>query len=438
MNNKAFTFSKNEIIMSRNRKGRNFMKIKIGKNMILALFVLLVVSVLGACSSSSGGEKEKSDDSETVIRFATWDVADDIELQQGLVDDFNESQDEIKVVLEAYGSEYDTKIAAGMGAKDAPDVMYMWNYPQYKDGLEPLDSYIEDKGAEYKDNFYETLWNYNALDEEIYGIPVGYTTHVVYYNKDIFEEAGIDYPQSNWTWEDLQETAKALTNESTKTTGFVFPGKPDPYDFEMFLWGNGTAFADEEGNLEGSINSPKGIEVFELFQGMLKEGYAITSEGSGDTEMRSGRVGMFINGAWYLSSLQNAGINIGIVEIPAFANGTSASVVSSSGLSISKDSKHKEEAFKFIEFWTGEEANKARMDFELPVLKAVVEEEGLEEDPLLKPFYIMLEKSEAYIPSSFIVDNWSRVSEDLSLAFEEIFNPSTMYDPEKALSIIVP
>ena len=59
-----------------------------------------------------------------------------------------------------------------------------------------LDSNIEDKGEEYKGNFYEALWNYNAVDGETYGLPVGYTTHVVYYNKDLFDAAGIEYPQA--------------------------------------------------------------------------------------------------------------------------------------------------------------------------------------------------------------------------------------------------
>ena len=60
--------------------------------------------------------------------------------QQKLVDEFNKAHENIEVTLEAYGSNYDTKISAGMGSSDAPDIMYMWNYPAYADGLEPLES----------------------------------------------------------------------------------------------------------------------------------------------------------------------------------------------------------------------------------------------------------------------------------------------------------
>ncbi len=400
-----------------------------------SIFFLFIAAMLllAGCSSSSSDESGTTKDGKVKLRFATWDVGDDVNLQQDMIDKFNASHENIEVVLEAYGSEYDTKITAGMGAKDAPDIMYMWNYPQYKAALEPLDSYLEKEGAEYKDNFYETLWNYNAADGQILGLPVGYTTHVVYYNKALFDEAGVEYPQAGWTWEDLQDTAKKLSNKETKVSGFAFSGKPDPYDFEMFLWGNNASYVDEKGNLKGNVDSKESVEVFEMFQNMAKEGYAITTEGSGATEMKSGKVAMFVYGAWGLTPLQEAGIDYGVVEIPTFKDGKSVSILSSSGVSISKNSKHKEEAFEFIKFWTNEEANKERIGFELPVLKSVVESEKLEQDEIKSVFYSMLEKSDGYTPASFIVEDWSQVSDNLNYVFESIFNPSTQVDPTEAL-----
>ncbi|WP_028390227.1 ABC transporter substrate-binding protein [Bacillus cihuensis] len=407
---------------------------KLSKMKLILLFTIALALLLSACNSTKSNSDEATEDGKVKIRFATWDVGNDVQLQQNLIDEFNAKNEKIKVVLEAYGGEYDTKITAGIGAKDAPDVMYMWNYPQYKDALEPLDSYIDKNGEEYKSDFYESLWNYNSVGGETLGLPVGYTTHVVYYNKDLFDEKGLEYPQAGWTWADLQETAKKLTNKDKKITGFAFPGKPDPYDFEMYLWGNGASYVDSDGKLKGNLNSTKSIETFSMFQDMLKDGYAITTEGSGDTEMKSGKVGMFINGAWYLSPLKEAGINYGVVEVPTFENGKSVSIVSSSGIAMSKSSKHKEAAFEFMKFWTGKEANKERIAFELPVLKSVVEEEKLQEDPVKGVFYSMLEQSEGYTPASFITENWSQVSENLGFVFEQIFNPSTRVDPKKALN----
>lgn len=399
---------------------------------IVALLSLSAL-ILSACGTKE--ENPSSGTGDTVkIRFATWDSEESLTLQQELVDKFNSSQEKIQVTLEAYGDEYDTKLAAGMGAKDAPDVMYMWNYPAYKDALEPLDSYIEKEGAEYGENFYEALWNYNKADDVILGLPVGYTTHVMYYNKDLFDAKGVSYPEAGWTWDDAKEIAKKLTDEGEDTKGLVFSGKPDPFDFEMYLWSNGSAYVDESGNLSGNLNAKETVEVFTMFQDMLKEGIAVASEGSGTTEMKTGKVGMYVNGSWGISSLKDAGINYGIVELPSFEGKKGVSIVSSSGLSMSKDSKNKEAAFEFMKFWTGETANLDRIEYELPVLKSVVASEKLSEDPEKSVFYAMLEKSEGYTPSSSIVSDWSIMAENLNLVFERIFNPSTLENPEKALN----
>jgi multiple sugar transport system substrate-binding protein len=149
--------------------------------------------------------------------------------------------------------------------------------------------------------------------------------------------------------------------------------------------------------------------------------------------MKSGKVAMFTNGAWSIGGLKEAGINFGIVELPKFKNGSAVSIVSSSGISMSKESKKKDAAWEFIKFWTSEEANKARIDYELPVLKSVVDGENLKNDDMKRVFYHMLELSESYTPSSFKVDNWSEISERLELAFESIFNPSTLMDPKTVL-----
>lgn len=77
--------------------------------------------------------------------------------------------------------------------------------------------------------------------------------------------------------------------------------------------------------------------------------------------------------------------------------------------------------------------NKARIGYELPALKSVVESEKILEDPANAPFYSMLEQA-AVTPASFIVDNWSELKDTLDLTFERVYNPSTMEDPAVVLN----
>lgn len=404
------------------------MKKKLATMLILALTGTMV---LGACGSKE--DNGKTSDGKVKVRFASWDEAEDVDAQQATVDKFNAEHDDIEVTLEAYGGEFDTKISAGMGSNDMPDVMYMWNYPAYAQGLEPLDSYIEKEGEDYKKNFYDTLWNYNSYDGSTYGIPIGFTTHALFYNKDIFKEAGVAEPTNDWTWDDVKAAAKTITEKCDGKKGFSFQMKPDPYDYEMYLWSNGTAYVNDAGELEGNLNSDKAKEVFKMFQEMEKDEYAVATEKSGTDEFRSGNTAMYVYGSWSINTLKEDGVNFGVVNIPSFGTQPSVSILSSSGISMSKDSKNKEAAWEFIKFWTSEEMNKERIGMELPVLYSVVESEGIMDQPEYAPFYTMLEQSSDYTPASFIYESWSELSESLSLSFERVFNPSAMEDPAEVL-----
>lgn len=400
------------------------------------LAAMLILAMTGTMILSACGSKEedgKTSDGKVKIRFASWDEAEDVDAQQATVDKFNAEHDDIEVTLEAYGGEFDTKISAGMGSNDMPDVMYMWNYPACAGGLEPLDSYIEGEGADYKENFYDTLWNYNSYDGSTYGIPIGFTTHALFFNKDIFKEAGIAEPTNDWTWDDVKKAAKTITEKCDGKKGFSFQMKPDPYDYEMYLWSNGTAYVNEDGELDGNLNSDEAKEVFAMFQEMEKDEYAVATEKSGTDEFRSGNTAMYVYGSWSINTLKEDKVNFGVVNIPSFGKQPSVSILSSSGISMSKESKNKEAAWEFIKFWTSEEMNKERIGMELPVLYSVVESEGIMEQPEYAPFYTMLEQSSDYTPASFIYESWSELSENLSLSFERVFNPSAMEDPAEVL-----
>lgn len=100
---------------------------------------------------------------------------------------------------------------------------------------------------------------------------------------------------------------------------------------------------------------------------------------------------------------------------------------------MSSTCKNKEAAWEFIKYWTSEEMNIERIGRELPVLKSVVESEGIMDQPEYTAFYTMLEQSSGYTPASFIIDEWSELSSNLSLSFERVFNPSTLEDASTVL-----
>ena len=83
-----------------------------------------------------------ADAQDKVLRFATWDSDESLAIEEAIARKFEEANPGVKVQVEAYGDGYDAKLTAAMGAGSPPDVMYMWNFPAYKESLMPLDDMI--------------------------------------------------------------------------------------------------------------------------------------------------------------------------------------------------------------------------------------------------------------------------------------------------------
>ena len=186
---------------------------------------------------------------DTVLRFATWNTSpESIAVNQAIATKFEAAHPGVKVQVELYGDGFDDKLTAAMGAGNAPDVMYMWNFPAYYQSLMPLNDLIARDAAPLDlADIPESLMKISVIGGNTYAMPVGFTSQVVFYNKDMFAAAGLAEPAAGWTWADLRTDAAKFRNAETKTYGFAVDAKPDPYDFEMFYWSNGTKYISDDG-----------------------------------------------------------------------------------------------------------------------------------------------------------------------------------------------
>ncbi|WP_127589758.1 ABC transporter substrate-binding protein [Paenibacillus lautus] len=394
----------------------------------LVSVLTLMGSLLAACGGSGGTGTSKEPDGNssgaaTTLRFATWDTGDALKIEQEIAKKFEESHPGTKVQVEAYADGFDQKLAAGFGAANPPDVMYMWDFPTYHQSLEPLDSYASKDEDLNIDDFYQGLFNYGKIENQLYGIPAGFTTRVVYYNKKMFDDAGIAYPSDGWTWSEFQEIAQRLTDKSKKQYGFGVRAENDTYDLQGFVWSNGGSFISEDGTtIEGYMNSKETAEAIQMLGDMLKNGSAVLTGGkgqqSGEDIFKAGKIAMWESGIWPLESFREAGIDVGTVEMPAFEGKPVKGVLAESALSIAKDSKNKDLAWEFIKFYVSDEAIKMRVA-DLPVRVSVVNELKKDQDPLYKPYYTMLERSDN-TPAFLLNPKWNEVNRQLSAAVESV------------------
>lgn len=407
---------------------------------LMSLFLMLILIGCSSGSSSNSGApsneggKAVGGKAEKVLRFATWDSGETLKIQQDIAKKFEEKNPGVKVQVEAYGDGFDQKLAASFGAKNPPDVMYMWNFPAYYQSLEPLDTFVKQDSEINMDDFYQGLFNYSSVDGELYGMPAGFTTMVMYYNKKLFDEAGIPYPQDGWTWDDFKEIAEKLSDPAKKQYGLGLVPEPDTYDIQGLIWSNGGSFISEDGTkVEGYMNSPETIKAIQTLQDMLDNKTAVLVGGqnqqSGSDIFKAGKIAMWESGIWRLEGFKEAKVDVGTVEVPAFPGKDVKGLVASSAVSIAKDSKHKELAWEFVKFYSSAEAIKMRTS-DLPVRISVVKEMKMEEDALIKPFYTMLERS-TNTPAFLLNDNWNEINRSLS----EALNASRLgQDTEKMLN----
>ena len=366
-----------------------------------------------------------------VIRFATWSQ-DNLAIQEAIARKFEEANPGVKVQVESYGDGYDTKLAAAMGAGDAPDVMYMWNFPAYAVSLLPLNDLIAKDAAEIKpDDFPQGLMNTTRVEGKTYGMPSGFTTQVVFYNKDMFAKAGVEEPKDGWTWDDLRAKAAKFRDEPNKVYGFAVDAKPDPYDFEQFLWSNGTKYISDDGKaIDGYMNSDASAEVLDMFGDMLKKEEAVALNLGGDTSgsalFNGGKIAMLQSAMWSKTALDAAGMNYGVAPLPRFGDKPAKSAIGTSAISIAKDTKHADLAWEFVKFYSSPEAVAMRVN-DLPVRTSVAEEKGMTKDPIYKPFFDILPASGSETPAFLKNQNWTKVQDNLARAIE-----ATMIDQGNA------
>jgi multiple sugar transport system substrate-binding protein len=397
------------------------------KKFWMTFLTLILVFVMAACSdhqSSSKADQTREETNEKIVlRFATWDSGEALKIQESIAKKFEEKHPYIKVQMEAYGDEFDLKLAAAFGAKNPPDVMYMWNYPAYFQSLEPLENFIKRDPTIDLNDFYQGLFNYSTMYRKLYGMPAGFTTRVVYYNKDLFDAAHVPYPKDGWTWDDFKSVARKLSNPAMEQYGFGVRPEPDTYDLQGIVWSNGSSFISEDGKkIDSYMNSPETIESIKIFADMVKDKSAVLVGGknqqSGEEVFKAGKIAMWESGIWPLEEFKKAKVNFGTVEMPAFQGRPVRGVISSSAISIAKDSKNKDLAWEFVKFFSSPEAIKMRTA-DLPVRISMVKEMKTDQDPLFGPFYKMLERSNA-TPGYLLTKNWDEINRNLSSAINAI------------------
>lgn len=209
-----------------------------------------VVAALAAC-----GGTPASDDGAVRLTIATWANETEADELDEILAELNAAQDDY--VLEHMvvpGGEYYTKLQTMIAGKQAPDLFWLSQeyVPAYQANgtLTDLTGLVGD--AVDLDDYLDGSLDAATVDGTLYGLPWIGQPYVIYFNADLFADAGLDRPADEWTWDDFRDTARALTDGTT--WGYATTGTPP---VALYAWGEGGDYVDDAGDVV--LDSPETV-----------------------------------------------------------------------------------------------------------------------------------------------------------------------------------
>ncbi|MFZ7942529.1 ABC transporter substrate-binding protein [Neobacillus sp. 19] len=337
---------------------------KVGKQMKWFTCIFVILMLMAGCAKDQqpkdSGEAAPAKKEVKTIHFLAHSNYE-APLKK-VIEEFEKENPDIKVEMElAPFSQLMESIEIKLGSKasdtdlifvDSPLVV---NY-SVKGYLEPLDKLLE---SESKKKWVKSALDTVTYKNQIMAAPMNNSSQVLFYNKDILTEKGIPLPKEDerLTWEEVIEKAKQLTynDGQQQVFGFSLDRVDTSFQFLPLAQGLGASMLSEDGlTTEGFTNSPKAMKAFTFYSDLYnkwKVSPKINQEESLDYFI-SGKVAMFLGLSHNLPKLVDSKLNFGVTLFPYFKDGEVATPTGSWNIGISKFSKNKKEAAKFLEYLT--------------------------------------------------------------------------------------
>ena len=294
------------------------------------------------------------------------------------IEAFNASQDEIVVNASSIPwSQYWDKLVVGLPAGSAPDVFTInaLNVVDYARNGYLLDiTDLFESGAVDVTKYPAHTVATHTVDGVLRGIPRDFDAIAVYYNKTLFDEAGVEYPKDGWTWDEFIETAKKLTNPDAGIHGCSIAANGQAFGYD-YIYGNGGMLFDENGMYV--VNTPENVEAFQkLHDAIHVEKISATVEEqveiAKNVRFLSGTDAMVFDGSWNMATYQEAyGDMLGVVSLPIMKEATTIS--HSLSWVDAATTKHSEEVKKFLTYLAGYEAQAQAAQAVIPAYEGTPE-----------------------------------------------------------------
>ena len=319
------------------------------------------------------------------IEYSIWGDPQEITSQKKITEAFKKVEPNITVnVTVSDWDAYWDKLQTGLAGGAAPDVFAMDGplFPDYqtRDVLLDLKPYIDKEGYDLGQLADQGVADFTTADGGQYGLPRDLNVIALYYNKKMFDAAGVAAPDGTWDWNKLVEAAKKLTKDTNgdgKTDQWGF--YTETTDMENYwlslVWQNGgdVLAPDKKSTMLNTPEAAGGIQFLQdlIYKHKVMPDPAITAE-TGDA-FEQGKAAIEANGSWLVPTHTAAGLDFGIAPLPKgpVAQATS---VNPTGAVVFKGTKAPDAAWAFVKYLASPAAQEQLMQLHasLPVSKDVL------------------------------------------------------------------
>lgn len=288
----------------------------------------LVLTACGGGSTDTVNTKVDKLDPNAKVTITWWHGQNDqaAKLLDGLAKEYMNDHPNVTIKASSGASTTDgllQKLQAGFASDTFPDISYAFGSWASELGTSgrtlDISSFVDQPGSGW-DEFPPAATATATVDGAVIGMPAVVDNLGLFYNKDLFDAAGLDYPTADWTWDEFRAAAKALTDPAKNIYGTAYPvsGTEDTtWRFWPQLWQNGGDVLDDTG--KPAFNSQAGVDTLEFWRAMAQDDKSVYLDQNGEKyspSFASGNIGMIISGPWLLYDFKQAKTNYGTQILP--------------------------------------------------------------------------------------------------------------------------
>ncbi len=345
------------------------------KRVSALLMCAVMTASLAACG---GGEKGTADGAADgggngeKLSVMIWDNYQEPGLKE-IIGDFTEEtgiEAEVQVVQ---WNEYWTLLEAGAQGGEMPDVFWMHSNESQRymsnEILLDLTDKAADSGLVDMSKYPEEIKELYTYDGKVYGIPKDIDTIALWYNKTMFDEAGIAYPDETWTWDTLVENAKKLTKDDGSQYGIAIRNDTNQEAYYNMVYDMGGEIISEDRKTSGYDN-PDTIKGMQYIEKLIQDGsmpsMETMSENGPDVLLKSGKIAMSFHGSWMVSTFKQEDYlkeNCDCAVLPMGKESQRrVSIYNGLGWAAAANGDNTENAWKLIEYLGSEKAQQKQAE----------------------------------------------------------------------------